>query len=177
MFNNKKLIAIAAVAIDGTIGIDGEIPWYLPEDLKHFRKTTIKKTLVIGFKTYLALPTQAFEKRNYVIIDKETDEIIISNNDDGYHFYFYRTIPNLSNIEEFYIAGGEKIFNEFLPYCDEAIITWVDKKYQEKTKKFPLTELFTNFETNENPDWKFSESGLRYRIVNYKRKIDDNVSL
>ena len=43
---------VAAVADNGVIGQGGDIPWAIPEDLKHFRATTKGHTVVMGRATY-----------------------------------------------------------------------------------------------------------------------------
>jgi len=48
----KKIVMVAAVADNGVIGRGGDIPWSLPEDLKHFRVTTRGNTVVMGRATY-----------------------------------------------------------------------------------------------------------------------------
>ena len=48
----KKVVMVAAVADNGVIGKDGDIPWHISEDLKHFRETTRGNTVVMGRTTY-----------------------------------------------------------------------------------------------------------------------------
>ena len=48
----KKVVMVAAVAENGVIGKDGDIPWHISEDLKHFRETTRGNTVVMGRTTY-----------------------------------------------------------------------------------------------------------------------------
>ena len=43
---------IVAVSSNGVIGRDGGLPWYLPADLKHFKRTTMGHHLIIGRKTW-----------------------------------------------------------------------------------------------------------------------------
>ena len=43
---------IVAVSTNGTIGRDGGLPWYLPADLKHFKRTTMGHHLIIGRRTW-----------------------------------------------------------------------------------------------------------------------------
>jgi dihydrofolate reductase len=43
---------IVAVSSNGTIGRDGGLPWYLPADLKHFKRTTMGHHLIIGRRTW-----------------------------------------------------------------------------------------------------------------------------
>ena len=46
------LALIAAVARNGVIGRDGKLPWHLPEDLRHFRRTTTGGVVVMGRRTF-----------------------------------------------------------------------------------------------------------------------------
>jgi dihydrofolate reductase len=48
----KRVVMVAAVADNGVIGKDGDIPWSIPEDLRHFRATTRDNTVVMGRATY-----------------------------------------------------------------------------------------------------------------------------
>ena len=43
---------VAAVARNGVIGIDGRLPWRIPEDMAHFRRLTMGHALVMGRQTY-----------------------------------------------------------------------------------------------------------------------------
>ncbi len=47
-----ELVAIAAVAENGVIGSDGEVPWHEPADLRHFRETTTGHPCIMGRTTY-----------------------------------------------------------------------------------------------------------------------------
>ena len=46
------MVLIAAVAENGVIGDAGTIPWHLPDDFAHFKRTTLGHTLVMGRATY-----------------------------------------------------------------------------------------------------------------------------
>ena len=48
----KRVVMVAAVADNGVIGLDGDIPWKISEDLKHFRETTRGHTVLMGRTTY-----------------------------------------------------------------------------------------------------------------------------
>jgi dihydrofolate reductase len=64
-----KLIIIAAVSVDGVIGIGDKIPWRIPEDFQHFRETTMGHMLLVGYNTYKTLPEKAFEGREYIVLN------------------------------------------------------------------------------------------------------------
>ena len=168
-----KLICIAAVSADGVIGIGDKIPWFIPEDFKHFRKTTIGNVLIVGKNTYLGLPPKALEGREYIVLNG--GKYIDDNNFNKYQFSRLDTILSLINnqncdIEKVFVAGGASIYDLLIDYCDEAIITWVDKSFPEGDKMFPIVNLFTNFVVEKDQPWQTSKNGLNYRIVYYKRK-------
>ena len=168
-----KLIIIAAVSVDGVIGIDNEIPWRIPEDFRHFRNTTIGCMLLVGYNTFKTLPKVAFEGREYIVLNKENP---IEDLVDIYQFrnldmiFSVLDTPN-TDVEKVFVAGGAMIYDSLIEYCDEAIITWVNKTYPNGNKRFPIDKLFANFEVHKDQDWQTSKSGLQYKITYYGRKL------
>ena len=61
------LAMIAAMARDRVIGRDNTLPWHLPEDLKHFKATTLGKPVIMGRKTWESLGRPLPGRRNLVI--------------------------------------------------------------------------------------------------------------
>ena len=51
-----NLSVIAALADNRVIGIHNRLPWRLPADLRHFKKITMGKPLIMGRKTWESLP-------------------------------------------------------------------------------------------------------------------------
>lgn len=170
-----KLIIIAAVSVDGVIGIGNDIPWKIPEDFKHFRDITMGNMLLVGATTFLTLPPKAHEGRNFIILNSG-EYIDIGNSNKGYYqFKNLNTVLDLlgddkNNFDKVYVIGGASVYEALIDYCDAAIITWVDKTYPEGDKKFPIVKLFTNFDKYSEGEWQESKSGLSYKITSYSRK-------
>jgi dihydrofolate reductase len=62
-----SITLIAAKAANNCIGKNGQLPWNIPEDLKHFREITIGKTVLMGRKTWESIPTNSCRiRRRYV---------------------------------------------------------------------------------------------------------------
>jgi dihydrofolate reductase len=167
-----KLIIIAAVSIDGVIGIDAEIPWRIPEDFKHFRETTMGNILIVGRNTYLTLPDKALEGRDYMVVIGENEPERLHQN--AYQFkdmdsIFFLLEDEKTKKDKAFVAGGAMVYETLIERCDEAIITWVNKTYPNGNKKFPINKLFTNFTATDNSDWMTSKTGFEYKIINYKR--------
>jgi dihydrofolate reductase len=63
----KHVVMVAAVADNGVIGRGGDIPWSLPEDLRHFRLTTTGNTVVMGRRTYESIGHPLPNRTNVVV--------------------------------------------------------------------------------------------------------------
>ena len=61
------LAIIAAVARNGVIGIDNRLPWKLPEDLRHFKATTLGHPVIMGRKTWESLGRPLPGRMNIVV--------------------------------------------------------------------------------------------------------------
>ena len=62
-----RISLIVAMDEAGTIGRDGALPWRLPEDLKHFRRLTLGKTVLMGRRTWESLGKPLDGRRNWVL--------------------------------------------------------------------------------------------------------------
>ena len=58
---------IAAVAKNGVIGREGDLPWRLPDDLAHFKKVTLGKPVVMGRRTYESIGKPLANRLNLVL--------------------------------------------------------------------------------------------------------------
>lgn len=65
--NRPEIVLIAAVARNGVIGADSDMPWRLPSDLKHFKTLTLGKPVVMGRKTFESLGRPLPGRPNIVI--------------------------------------------------------------------------------------------------------------
>jgi len=167
-----KFIAIAAVSVDGVIGIGDQIPWRIPEDFKHFRETTIGHLLLVGVNTFKTLPPKAHENREFIILND--GERLDLNGVSYYQFSNLDTVLHLlSNekidIDNVFVIGGASVYDQLIDYCDDAIITWVNETYPEGDKKFPISKLFANFDVYSDQDWQKSKTGLLYKVTYYRR--------
>jgi dihydrofolate reductase len=170
-----KLIIISAVSTDGVIGIGEDIPWRIPEDFKHYRDTTMGSMLLVGATTFKSLPKKAHEGREFIILNSgERFDL----EERGYYQFSKLDVvlgllqhPNVM-LDNVYVIGGASIYDALIDYCDEAVITWVNKTYPDGDKRFPIDKLIANFEVNSDQYWQTSKSGLQYRVTRYNRKYD-----
>ena len=116
------IILIAAVGANHVIGREGEMPWHLPEDLAHFKATTMGHTLVMGRKTYDSIG-RALPGRRTVVM---TSQI-------GWHAPSIEVAHSLAEAlalagpTEVFIVGGGQVYREAIPFADQLMLTEVDQ--------------------------------------------------
>lgn len=117
-----ELAIIVARAKNGVIGVNNTLPWRLPEDLKHFKNTTLGHPIIMGRNTWESLGKALPGRRNIVVSrnpDYEaTDAEVFESLDDA--------IDACSGNDKVFIIGGAQIYDEALIYVDKLIITEVD---------------------------------------------------
>ncbi|MFN4080442.1 MAG: type 3 dihydrofolate reductase [Saprospiraceae bacterium] len=116
--------AIAAVARNGVIGKDNQIPWYLPADLAWFKRTTLHRHVIMGRKSFESIGRPLPKRVN----------IVVTRNP----FYIADGILALPSVEdalamardhgetEAFIIGGGEIYRQSMRYWDRIYLTEVD---------------------------------------------------
>ncbi|WP_284125390.1 dihydrofolate reductase, partial [Klebsiella pneumoniae] len=67
-----RIAMIAAMAHDRVIGKDNQMPWHLPEDLRHFKQMTLGKPVVMGRKTFESIG-RPLPGRHNIVISRQSD--------------------------------------------------------------------------------------------------------
>ena len=67
MYEELPVSAIVAVADNGVIGVDGDLPWHLPDDLRWFKRVTSGHAVIMGRKTWQTLPGPLPRRLNVVL--------------------------------------------------------------------------------------------------------------
>src|SRR6195256_1413908 len=62
-----RIYLVAAVASNGVIGVNGKLPWQLPEDLKHFKQLTLGHPVIMGRRTWESLGKALPGRENIVV--------------------------------------------------------------------------------------------------------------
>ena len=62
---------IVAVAENGVIGVNGALPWHIPEDLKRFKALTLGKPMIMGRKTWDSLPRRPLPGRTNIVVTRD----------------------------------------------------------------------------------------------------------
>lgn len=141
--------------------------WHIPEDLKHFKRTTLGKPILMGRKSYESLGKPLPGRPNIVVsrsykdlptanptsiykdmeADNETENpklnegpFLYPSLDEG--IKAMREMGEQMGVDEIFITGGGQIYAETLPYTDRLYITVLDREYEADT-------FFPKFDWNE----------------------------
>lgn len=123
------IIGPVAVAANGVIGGDNDLPWYLPEDLKNFKKITLGKTVLMGRKTYDSIVKRLkrpLPERKNVVITRQLD-YKVPNGVLVFHS-IEEALEELKN-EDVYVIGGAQIFDGVINLAQKMYMTHVDGEY------------------------------------------------
>jgi len=119
---------IAAHDQNRLIGVEGQIPWHLPIDMKHFRDLTIGNVVVMGRHTHESIG-RALPKRENIVISSSLEEIegcLVVNT-------FEEAIEKANELGETWVIGGAKVYCLAMPVADQLHITEVDATFSGDT--------------------------------------------
>jgi dihydrofolate reductase len=120
------IILVAAMGHDRVIGRDGRIPWHLPAEMKHFRRTTRGQAVVMGRKTFESIGGALKNRTNIVVTRDPTFQA------PGCEVV-HAIAPLLADERELYVIGGAEIYRQFLPHADRMVLTRIDGAFEGDT--------------------------------------------
>ncbi len=126
---NPKLTLVVAVAKNGVIGRDGNLPWRLSSDMKRFKAATMSKPVLMGRKTWDSLPKKPLPGRQNLILTRDAD---FKANDAWVYtdlaamLAAARAMAEAANVEEACVIGGAQLYNAVLSQVDRIILTEVN---------------------------------------------------
>jgi dihydrofolate reductase len=123
-----KLTLVAAVAKNRVIGSHNALPWYIPEDLKHFKQVTMGKPVLMGRNTFdsvmnkikTPLPGRTNVVMTHHIDWKAPSGVLV------YHS-IEEALNALKDEPEVMVIGGGQVFAEMIDKADKLILTEVHK--------------------------------------------------
>ena len=164
---NIKVSSIVAMAQNRVIGRDNTLIWHIPADLKHFKKTTMGKPIIMGRKSYDSIgkplpgrpnivisrsfKTLSMEGTNHFDAMESVAHDLYKQTDEGPFLYpaiedgikAAKDIAAKKGLDEIFITGGGEIYKQTLPVTDRLYLTLIHKDYDGDT-------FFPEFDWN---DW------------------------
>ncbi len=131
--NHPEIIMVVARAKNGVIGANGDLPWHIPSDLRHFKQITKDRPMIMGRKTFDSLPGLLPGRRHIVLTrDAEWAE------EGAETAYSPEAALKMANAPHVCIIGGAEIYRLFLPLADRIELTEVDAEPEGDTRLEPF---------------------------------------
>ena len=122
-----RLALIVAAAENGVIGRNNALPWYLPEDLRYFKRVTMGKPIIMGRKTFESIGKPLPGRANIVITHNAGYQAqgvsVVHSLAEALELA--RDIARLDGAEEVVVIGGADIYRAALPHADRIYLTEV----------------------------------------------------
>jgi dihydrofolate reductase len=150
----KTFSVIVACSLNGGIGNNNTIPWYIPDDLRHFKTITtscpdgFSNVVIMGKNTWNSLPKKPLPNRINIVISST-----LGNEHQYENTFIVSSLDNalsksvsFANIHNVFVIGGCKVYNEALehPLCEKVYVTHILKHIQ-CSVLFPLAKLYDTF--------------------------------
>jgi dihydrofolate reductase len=158
-----RITLVVARARNGVIGRDNTLPWHLPEDLQHFRATTLGHPILMGRRTFDSIGRALPGRRTLVLTadpawSRPGCERVGSLDD---------ALRLTADAPELFVVGGARVYADALPRADRLLVTEVDLE----------VEGDTFFPAIDPARWRLvgqregvGRSGLRYAIGTWERR-------
>lgn len=158
---------IAIVARNGAIGRGGDQPFHIREDFRRFKTLTLGHPIIMGRRTFEALPGGALPGRRNIVVTRSSDW---TAPDVETASSIETAIKLVADSGELFIIGGGEIYRQALPLTDTLYLTEVDADVPDADTFFPDIDpgqwhLAESSETFIDP-----RSGAPYRFATYRRK-------
>lgn len=158
-----RIAMIAAMAKNRVIGKDNQMPWHLPEDLKHFKAMTLGKPVVMGRKTFESIG-RPLPGRHNIVISRQAEYApegvtVVSS--------FEQAKVVAGQCEELVVIGGGQLYATLLSVADRLYLTEIELD----------VEGDTYFPAWDDGSWQLvsseksiSDKGLEYRFITLVKK-------
>lgn len=158
-----KLHLIFARAANGVIGRHNTLPWHLPDDLAHFKRTTLGCPVIMGRKTWDSLPPRfrPLPGRRNIVVTRQPGWQAEGALRAGSIAEAMALCPADSDA---WVIGGAELFAQALPLASTAVVTEIEQDFEGDV-----------FAPALGPDWQevareshVSTSGLGFSFVTYQ---------
>ena len=162
---------ISAMSKDKVIGFNNKIPWKIPEEMKHFKDTTMGNIVIMGHVTYYSVG-ELYNRLNIVLTRNE--DLCKNNKEDGPIFlnsvdacldYISTEVYEAFRDSDVYVIGGEQIYRLFEPHASEIILSEIPTEI-EGDAYFPIN-------VHDETEWElhFVEYREKYILRKYIKTL------
>ena len=127
----KDLILIAAAGESNELGNNGDLPWHLPDDFKHFKQKTTGHPMIMGRKTFDTF-SRPLPNRRHIIITRDQEYKVAWDN-CRVVYSLEEALKVVSQDDTVFVIGGGEIYRQALPYATGIELTRVHGTFKADT--------------------------------------------
>lgn len=141
----KMVKFIWAQDSNGLIGNKGKLPWSNKSDLNYFKNQTTGGIIVMGYSTWKSIGSKPLRNRINIVLTHR-DEIEGYDDDNVYIAHSVKEVLDFyeDSDKDMWIIGGASVFEQFEPYCNEAVVSYIEGKFKGDTCYRGLAEKLTD---------------------------------
>lgn len=144
---------IVALSKNDCIGINGKLPWDIPEDLRHFKKITKGHAVIMGRKTWESLPQKfrPLPNRTNIVITRQKNYQLPEK-----VLCFQSLRDAVIAFPHAFVIGGAELYALALPLTETLYITEIETHIENCTTFFPKIDMTVWRETERENHKNFS---------------------
>lgn len=158
---------IVAVADNWAIGVKGDLPWHISEDLKYFKRTTHGYPVIMGRTTYFSLPFRPLKGRKNIVLNLGGDPIpevcCVYSFDEAF------AEAEATGLDKCFVMGGASVYRAAVPMVDRLYITHVHTCIDEADVFFPEIDPEVWKVESRSEMYTDPETGYEFEFVVYVR--------
>ena len=154
------------------IGAGGDIPWHVPEDFAHFKRTTAGHPVVMGRLTWESLPRRPLPGRTNIVVSSrgpfgvpDAGDSVVATASLGEALTVAAEAPGG---DEIWVIGGSHVYHEALPVADVLEVSEINTEVEGDVY---APEIGPEWAVASATGWTTSSSGLRFRHLTYGRSL------
>ena len=157
---------IYASARNNVIGINGDLPWHLPEDLAHFKRTTLGQPVIMGRITWESIPEKfrPLPGRTNVVVSRQTEFEAAGAQVVG---SLQAALDLFSPDQVVWLIGGAQLYAKAMPYAQQLVVTEIDADFQGDAW---APDLIANAWQETARTHHVSAQGIAYSLVTLQRR-------
>ncbi len=152
---------IAAIGKNNELGLNNDLIWHLPNDLKFFKEKTLNQNIVMGYNTFVSLG-RVLPSRKHIVLSFEKVRLPL----EVIQFNNLEDLNNYIKDKDVFIIGGASMYKQFIDKADRLYLTEIDDTHKADVY-FPNFDksLFDKKILGTN-----SDNGINYTFTLYERK-------
>lgn len=166
MTHPHALTLVWAQAAGGVIGVDGRMPWHLPEDLAHFKQLTLGHAVILGRRTWDSIEPRyrPLPGRRNIVVTRDT-----AWQADGAEVAHSVDAALALAGHGAWIVGGASLYSATVASAHALEVTEIDAEFDGDTFAPPIGDEWQVVSIDPDAGWHASRTGTPYRFIRYER--------